>query len=115
MYIFCKLNSIQFGEKNVLEPHRALRHLDGSVQVCSNPLSALAMELLQSCTKPSIYKLEAILSRPLCVSSTTPGWSGTSLQHFDWPALFGQVIFVYMLTDVCSRKQEGCDKPMAGM
>ena len=31
-------------------------HIDGLVQDCSNP-SALAMELLQSCTKPSICNL----------------------------------------------------------
>ena len=30
-------------------------HIDGFVQDCSNS-GALAMELLQSCTKPSIYK-----------------------------------------------------------
>ena len=30
-------------------------HVDGSVQDCSNS-SALAMELLQSCTKPSMHK-----------------------------------------------------------
>ena len=30
-----------------------IRYIDGSVQDCSNS-SALAMELLQSCTKPSI-------------------------------------------------------------
>ena len=30
-------------------------HIDGLVQDCSNS-SALALELLQSCTKPSIYK-----------------------------------------------------------
>ena len=29
-------------------------HIDGLVQDCSNP-SALKMELLQSCAKPSIY------------------------------------------------------------
>ena len=33
-------------------------HLNGLVQDCSNS-SALAMELLQSCTKPSIYLLES--------------------------------------------------------
>ena len=31
-------------------------YIDGLVQDCSNS-SALAMELLQSCTKPSIYLL----------------------------------------------------------
>ena len=34
--------------------HQALDHLDGLVQDCSNS-SALAMELLQSCTKPLIW------------------------------------------------------------
>ena len=29
-------------------------HIDGLVQDCSNSSIALAMELLQSCTKPSI-------------------------------------------------------------
>ena len=29
-------------------------HINGFMQICSNS-SALAMELLQSCTKPSIY------------------------------------------------------------
>ena len=37
-------------------------HIDGLVQDCSNS-SALAMELLQSCTKPSI-----------CVSKISPWW-----------------------------------------
>ena len=32
-------------------------YIDGLVQDCSN-FSALAMELLQSCTKPSIYSRE---------------------------------------------------------
>ena len=32
---------------------RSCNHVDGSVQDCSNA-SALAMELSQSCTKPSI-------------------------------------------------------------
>ena len=36
--------------QNKAWPH----HIDGSVQDCSNS-SALAMELLQSCTKPSMY------------------------------------------------------------
>ena len=31
-------------------------HIDGLVQNCNN-YSALAMELLQSCTKPSIYEM----------------------------------------------------------
>ena len=32
-------------------------YIDGLVQDCSNS-SALAMELLQSCTKPSIYAID---------------------------------------------------------
>ena len=35
---------------------RSLYHINSLVQDCSNP-SALAMELLQSCTKPSIYSI----------------------------------------------------------
>ena len=35
-------------------PKDGQQHIDGLVQDCSNS-SASAMELLQSCTKPSIY------------------------------------------------------------
>ena len=38
----------------LLSTHRGLVHIDGLMQGCSNS-SALAMELLQSCSKPSIY------------------------------------------------------------
>ena len=46
----------QKGDKPLSEPMMALftdAHIDGLVQDCSNS-SALAVELLQSCTKPSI-------------------------------------------------------------
>ena len=38
--------------------------IDGLVQDCSNS-SALAMELLQFCTKPSKYELEIILNKQI--------------------------------------------------
>ena len=38
----------------VLKSYDKQRHIDGSVQDCSNS-SALAMDLLQSCAQPSIY------------------------------------------------------------
>ena len=39
-----------------------INYIDGLVQDCSNS-SALAMELLQSCTKPSMYLFLHICSR----------------------------------------------------
>ena len=42
-------------------------YIDGLVQDCSNS-SALAMELLQSCTKPSIYTLIALDERRNVIS-----------------------------------------------
>ena len=46
----------KYGSQIRLWPHKRhpMPHIDGSVQDCSNS-SALAMELLQSCTKPSIF------------------------------------------------------------
>ena len=42
-------------------------YIDGLVQDCSNS-SALAMELLQSCTKPSIYTLITLDKRRNAIS-----------------------------------------------
>ena len=57
-------------------------HIDGLVQDCSNS-SALAMELLQSCTKPSIYSIvyrkifhysNQAVPLPLCIVNEA-GWN----------------------------------------
>ena len=45
--------------RTVIEWNHRNQHLDGLVQNCSNP-SALAMGLLQFCTKPSICRAEFI-------------------------------------------------------
>ena len=50
-----KVNSIKasYAAANILEGKHE-NHIDGLVQDCSNS-SASALDLLQSCTKPSIY------------------------------------------------------------
>ena len=44
----------------IMDDMKPMVHVDGLVQDCSNS-SALAMELLQSCTKPSIWLLQDVL------------------------------------------------------
>ena len=45
-------------------------HIDGLVQDCSNP-SALAMELLHSCTKPSTYALNYVMPSTVMIHNST--------------------------------------------
>ena len=51
--VSCKLSGLIYDKHKVLVPQWQ-NYIDGLVQHCSNS-SALAMELLQSCTKPSIF------------------------------------------------------------
>ena len=50
--------------------HASQYHFDGLVQVCSNS-SAWGIELLQSCTKPSIYDLANLLLT-ICIITGDP-------------------------------------------
>ena len=52
------------------DPSKEQAHIDGLVQDCSNS-SASAMELLQSCTEPSIY----------CVQTSAPYWPNFNFVH----------------------------------
>ena len=47
------------GFYDVAEREGNIRNIDGLVQDCSSISNALAMEILQSCTKPSIESLLA--------------------------------------------------------
>ena len=55
----------------LVSSYQSIHHIDGLVQDCSNS-SALAMELLQSCTKPSIcdktvnFTVDVVLWTELC-------------------------------------------------
>ena len=55
----------------LVSSYQSIHHIDGLVQDCSN-FSALAMELLQSCTKPSIcdntvnFTVDVVLWTELC-------------------------------------------------
>ena len=51
--------------------YQLIGHIDGLVQDCSNS-SALAMELLQSCTKPSIYSPLLLSIFQKVLSTVTP-------------------------------------------
>ena len=64
-------------------------HVDGLVQDCSNS-SALAMELLQSCTKPSMYSIIRSSGDSKCLMDTfCREWVQDVVSSFDWlPSLF---------------------------
>ena len=53
-YGFCVWNSYFSAQDKKNSIAKATHNIDGLVQDCSNS-SVLAMELLQSCTKPSIF------------------------------------------------------------
>ena len=61
MFMFPVINSTQQG-LHLLYVNDCEHYIDGLVQDCSIA-SALAMEILQSCTKPSIYRLCIIILR----------------------------------------------------
>ena len=61
MFMFPVINSTQQG-LHLLYVNDCEHYIDGLVQDCSIS-SALAMDILQSCTKPSIYRLCIIILR----------------------------------------------------
>ena len=62
MWIVLSCHDVMMDPHHSHFPNKNLHHIDGLVQDCSNS-SALAMELLQSCTKLSIYS-----AMYLCIS-----------------------------------------------
>ena len=83
MLTYCQLNQpepnlVKFEIKTKIfhgEKRISKYHLNGLDQDCSNS-SALAMELLQSCTKQSICKMLTILFRPQCINLFSQGEEG---------------------------------------
>ena len=57
-----------------------IRYIDGLVQDCSNS-SALAMELLQSCTEPSIWNQRRDGTRCKLGNTTQRNWNASLQEH----------------------------------
>ena len=81
-------------------------HVDGLVQDFSNP-SALAMELLQSCTNPSIYRLSILGGKSVepCLKENSEIYLKTKemlLNHIEiWIILTFRVVLFNHVILVC--------------
>ena len=82
------------------------QHINGSVQDCNNS-SALALELLQSCTKPSIPKYHELISYATAKSQATQVFSGADLFNSLLDILSGSSINLNGGEDV-QKKKIGC-------
>ena len=83
--IICQDNSSMDTTNTSLDLLKQLTYIDGLVQVCNNS-SALAMELQQSCTKPSICFLQILTTCEIHVySEDSIKWTHlTHLSNTSW-------------------------------
>ena len=79
----------------------SVEHIDGLVQDCSNS-SALAMELLQSCTKPSVWNqsVRTIVWRAMIYTNhmiMLKKYTASLLIMYIWMFVLHNAIYIWMI------------------